>query len=354
MSRLRRSQLLVIGSAVVFGVLIAEAATRVLLFATHQDVAAFDADFRWYRSDPFLGFVLTPGMQLNHPSLKFRTNALGFRGAEINAKKAPGTVRIFCLGGSSTWGFMLNDGQTWPDALQRQLRLQYPGRRIEVVNAGVPGYCTFQSMINLQTRILDYQPDLVIVYHVWNDLKYWAEVTPSRNFAQTFLARDMSPPTFWDRLLHHSRLYILVGLVRRKVTTRFPGGEPVPLISRPDPDLSYGEQVYRRNLINIVATAKANGVRVILSNEATLVKSTSSPDEDRRIMWFLPKPKLIRAFDDADAILRDVAAAEGVRFVDVRGAVPSNLETEMDQTHPTAKGCALIGEVLAHAIRDLI
>ncbi len=249
---------------------------------------------------------------------------------------------------------MVNDGQTWPEELERRLRQRFPNRKIEVINAGVSGYCTFQSLINLQTRLLDYDPDVIIVYHVWNDVKYWAEVRPGHDFSQTSLARDMPPPTLWDRLLHSSQCYIFLGAVRRKLTSQFSGGEPMPAASGPDPDLSYGQRVYRRNLVNMVVTARANGVKVVLANEVTLIGHSSSAEEDRQVMWFLPKATLLRAMDSADTILRDVASAERARFVDLRGKIPANLETLMDHIHPTPRGCRLIGEALATELSDLI
>ena len=42
------------------------------------------------------------------------TNALGFRGPDFEPVKPPGTLRVFCMGGSSTFGFHNDDDETYP------------------------------------------------------------------------------------------------------------------------------------------------------------------------------------------------------------------------------------------------
>ena len=56
----------------------------------------------------------------------------------------PGVTRILFLGDSVTYGTGLSQGLTIPDRLEVQLNESGTGR-VEVLNAGVPGYSTFQS-----------------------------------------------------------------------------------------------------------------------------------------------------------------------------------------------------------------
>ena len=46
-----------------------------------------------------------------------------------------------------------------------------PDNTITVINAGVPGYDTAQSIGNLALRVMSLKPDIVIIYHAYNDLK---------------------------------------------------------------------------------------------------------------------------------------------------------------------------------------
>jgi hypothetical protein len=90
-------------------------------------------DLQW---SPYEHWVIRPNLR----SRFFRTNSLGFRGPETTVQKPDGRFRIVVLGGSSAWGFgSTADERTIPGRLEALLRAKYPGRDIEVVNAGQIG-----------------------------------------------------------------------------------------------------------------------------------------------------------------------------------------------------------------------
>ena len=116
--------------------------------------------------DPLLGWRNKPGWR----GPVFSINSLGFLGPEFSPAKPGGTLRIFCLGDSCTAGDLLADFEhTYPRQLRRLLRERRPQRRIEVVNAGVGGYSSFQGRLWLEREILGYQPDLLVLCFGWND-----------------------------------------------------------------------------------------------------------------------------------------------------------------------------------------
>ena len=99
-------------------------------------------------------------------------NSLGFRSEEIALEKPADTIRIACLGGSTTFCTEVSSNQaTWPHRLGELLRAQHPTLKIEVVNAGIPGCAMESSLKNLRRRVLPLDPDIVIVYHAHNDMK---------------------------------------------------------------------------------------------------------------------------------------------------------------------------------------
>lgn len=63
-----------------------------------------------------------------------------------------------------------DNDKTFPYQLERILRGDYGNNNVEVINAGVGGYDSWESLINLQFRVLDIDPDLIIVYHGTNDV----------------------------------------------------------------------------------------------------------------------------------------------------------------------------------------
>jgi hypothetical protein len=113
----------------------------------------------------YLGYVTTPGYERGAN----RHDALGYRGADVPVPKPEGELRIVCLGGSTTYTPKVEDWRLpYPALLESVLKERH--HEVRVINAGVPGWSSFESLLNLQLRVLDLEPDLVIVYHGINDI----------------------------------------------------------------------------------------------------------------------------------------------------------------------------------------
>jgi lysophospholipase L1-like esterase len=82
----------------------------------------------------------------------------------VAAKLASGQpVTIIAFGSSSTQGYGSTSPEfTYPNRLAAQLRRQYPGADITVLNHGVGGEDAPEMMKRLQTSVIDGKPDLVI------------------------------------------------------------------------------------------------------------------------------------------------------------------------------------------------
>ena len=72
-------------------------------------------------------------------------------------------VVIVAFGSSSTQGYGSSAPEfTYPNRLAAQLKRQYPGADIRVINAGVGGEDAPEMMKRLQTAVIDVHPDFVI------------------------------------------------------------------------------------------------------------------------------------------------------------------------------------------------
>ena len=112
---------------------------------------------------------LKPNFPFSIKNVDYRTNSLGFRHGEIVVPKPRGTFRIFILGGSTVQG-IFNEQWTVSHYLEEELRKTNP--EVEVINAGVVGYMSQNEIALLLTRIIDLEPDLVVVFDGRNDLYY--------------------------------------------------------------------------------------------------------------------------------------------------------------------------------------
>ena len=97
-------------------------------------------------------------------------NSEGFRSPEFTKEKPENTVRIFTLGGSTTFGSGVLDHQTYPSLLQKFFDNSNLDFKVEIINAGWPSQFSGVETILIKERLLDFAPDLFLVYDGWNEL----------------------------------------------------------------------------------------------------------------------------------------------------------------------------------------
>jgi hypothetical protein len=94
------------------------------------------------------------------------TNSAGARGVREHVQpKPPGVLRILVFGDSFTFGDEASDDETYAHALGELL----PG--VEVVNLGVHGYGHDQMLLYLREVGAGYQPDVVLLGFVADDME---------------------------------------------------------------------------------------------------------------------------------------------------------------------------------------
>jgi len=102
-------------------------------------------------------------------------NSYGFRGPEFSKNKLEDTFRIFAVGGSTTFGSGVFDNQTFSHYLQETYDKANLDFKVEVINAGIPGYYSVQEVTLIKNRILALEPDLLIVYDGWNEVRKYGD-----------------------------------------------------------------------------------------------------------------------------------------------------------------------------------
>lgn len=105
-------------------------------------------------------------------------NVHGFRDRDFPVPKPAGTSRILVLGDSFTWGVGLDVGETIPKQLEDALRAGWPGQKVEVINAALPGSNTVDQLLLLEDRALTYDPDMVVLIYNLNDIDFKPELAP--------------------------------------------------------------------------------------------------------------------------------------------------------------------------------
>ena len=306
--------------------------------------------FDRFQSHRHLGYALSP----NYKAGKNRHNALGYRGDEFTVAKPEGVKRVVCCGGSTTYGFGIDDYKlTVPSMLQ--YGLQQDGKAVEVINAGCPGWSTFETLINFESRLLDLSPDYVVFYHAINDVLA-SMVWPSealRGDQSGWLVRDrrLAETSLLERsdlariilvgngaIEPHSSMLRVIGeaapsnqtFVFRKQRKQheYPTGifseVPIERMLREN-----GTRLFRRNLESFLSVAKTHDVAVLLTTFAYSAEFPGNPN--------IGHPAVRDAIDAYNAVVREVAEDRGVDLIDLHPELRSK-EFFTDGEHFTVGG----------------
>lgn len=194
------------------------------------------------------------------------------------------TFRVFCMGGSTTYGRPYNDQTSFCGWLRVMLPVADPSRSWEVINAGGISYASHRVLM-LMRELVRYEPDLFIVYSGHN------EFLERRTYGAV---RDMSGAMQGlRRALGHSRIFAVaksvIGESDRKTSTaprQFAelSDEVETLLddtigpeaySRDDELRRRIQLEYRANLSAMVDVARSVGAQVMLVATASNLRDCS-------------------------------------------------------------------------------
>ncbi len=179
-------------------------------------------------------YRLRPGFRgvFRYPEFRteVRISGQGLREDREYGLKPEGVRRILAVGDSFTMGYSVASEQTW---VRRLASLLGPG--YEVVNAGVPGYSTWQELSYLGEEGLALQPDVVLLaFFLGNDVadnaraRLPVELRDGKLLASP-VPRGVLPVGARMWLAQHSHLYHLLWPVQRALRgVASPSPEPYP------------------------------------------------------------------------------------------------------------------------------
>ncbi len=120
--------------------------------------------------DPFVGFSrIKPLFQVHRGIAETVPARLKyFNQVSFKARKPVNTFRIFCFGGSTTYGRPFDGRTSFSRWLQDLLDALEPEAAFEVINAGGISYASYR-IVPLIKEALQYKPDLAIIYTGHNE-----------------------------------------------------------------------------------------------------------------------------------------------------------------------------------------
>ncbi|HTE04891.1 MAG TPA: GDSL-type esterase/lipase family protein [Planctomycetota bacterium] len=301
----------------------------------------FDAATLW---SPRPGAVLTPDLL---PTI----NGLGYRGPELAAARAPGSLRVALLGESVLFGFGVAADEAVTARLSRELQGAAPV--VEVFNASVIGFTIVQGLERYRALVRPLHPDVVCVAFGNHNEAAPAHGRPDTDLLAAARAELHGWSGVW--LAMRSDLRVLQGLQWLADRSRGPRGAATSGAPCESGDLdAYG-------------TVEWPGARRVPLGEfrdtlRTLADEIAA-DGGRLVLCQLPlRPAAVARYPIMaryGEVMEQVARERGAQFLDVRPALAhaalaagtGDFFLPADPWHLNAAGQALLAGELARAVR---
>lgn len=300
--------------------------------------------------------LYTPHHYLNYVTTKNfshgenQHNSLGFRGEEIEEKNG---YRIVAIGGSTTYGSGVKSYKnTYPYLLEKEL--EKTDRDIEVINAGVGGYSSWESLINLQTRVVGLKPDLIIIYHAVNDV-HSRIVNPSEYMsdnsgARKQLSKPELHPIFRSKFI---RLIMPITSFGDIYGYIFPDEKKIAGVTsdefNPKIGISPSKAIkenkpsfFENNIRSMIGIANAHNISVLLT-------SFQYYEEGAGGTAFYHE-----AVDEHNAVIKDIANELRIPYCDIKTSLEPTSDFFVDSVHLNEKGNLLKAQIIQQCIEEQI
>lgn len=254
------------------------------------------------------------------------------------AAPSPQHVRVVFVGGSTTY-----DG--YPDAVGARLAQRFGEGRVETVNLGVPASNSATSFVLMKKFLGRLRPQIVVVYHGFNDLAYYrARARAAERRARG--AAENEPAMFVERPSRG-----VLGLLFARTVDEL----PAEALDGPT-----------HNYEAMAALARELGFNLYLSTFAapsydeTDATSRRFFEADLRYLWpmLAPVDRYRKDLASYNERVRQTAPRIGAGLIDVAAAVHGGRNLFRDNCHTTVEGrdihAAAVASTLAPAIAPLL
>jgi lysophospholipase L1-like esterase len=307
----------------------------------------------FFRAHPTLLWELVPNVTRSAPTFwgdVVDADGLRMR-RDVGAKD--GRLRVACFGDSCTYGLGVPVDDAWPSVLGSDATL-------DVINAGVPGYTTYQGALMADMRCPSWNPDVVVVEYGINDPLAWMQYDRGRVVAPTDVER--APHVRIDALVKRS---VLIGWLASLTGVPRPKAVASSVLANPADGATTGGVEQRE----FAAASEA------LKNDAERLPARVPPDQYRAnlariaahapyaivLQW--PRRRLLDpATRDAMSVERlapyvEATAAAATDRVDVIDLAPLLFASHLtaDQAFlDTVHGRRALSDLVAAAVREKI
>jgi len=293
----------------------------------------------------------------------------------VSGPKPAGEYRVFLIGDSSTWGFLLPSDQTLAAYLNSAGYTLADGRKMRVYNLGYPEMSLTKDLLIL-SRAMRYDPDLIVWPVTLESFPYDKQLFPPILQHNPGPVRDLitryqlhlNPddpylirPSFWDRTILGERrdladlvrlqlyggMWAATGIDQYIPETYTPRQEDLSadltFHNLQPPHLSSSDVAFD---VLKAGVKMAGDTPVLIINEPIFI--SHGKNSDIRYNFYYPR----WAYDDFRRLLAEESSTNGWNSLDLWDAV-DNTEFTNSAVHLTPKGTAQFAHQVGQAVLQL-
>lgn len=280
-----------------------------------------------------------------------RSNSLGLKHGEIGEKEET-TFRVLFLGDSLVnWG-KTSSGELYTQSIENGLnrRFSLGGKKFEVINAGVPGYTTYQELELLKLYGLDLAPDAVILGYVFNDVyhRYLHRISDGSQsgFEPTIHLNRFDTDHLPGKLLARSYLAHGLNFIAGNAVRQASGRPTFPFETKDDFYLAWKDYGWRN------ARLLLQEMRDVLHAQGIAFKVVSFPVRDQVDDHYLQLDREYVLYPQTK--LQSICTDLDIRLFDLTPTIHAHGGTSLyrDYVHLTPPGNTIVAETLSAHIAD--
>lgn len=288
----------------------------------------------------------------------FKTNNLrhvnGYDGGrDVLIPKPEGMYRILCLGDSTTCNYVRTTNNlftSWPLKLEEELK--GINKNIEVNNCGQGGYNTNEILIKFLIDSVDTNPDMVILYHAFVNIRGYL----TDNFERDFYHFRRTMSSTYPQKLRIASYIPTLGLW----SLRFLVGEYLSYFNIKEDHIRQinrndiinrdkepeGLEIFERNIENLIHICKGRNIQLVLS---TYCYNLYDAIKDSPIHI-----KFRDTVQKENQIIRHLASKYSLPLVENQTLVSHDERHFIDEVHPTELGMEAMARNFYKTIQPII
>ncbi len=290
--------------------------------------------------------IEAPNLKLN--SLRFANGIKGDK--EIILPKPKELIRINCLGASTTGNYIKQNNENYSYPIILQNKLNKHKENIEVNNCAQGGYNSLDILIRFQTSIVDTDPDIIILYHAYNDIRSYLTNNISPDYFHSRLNfPDKSLRFILDHYLPNPKINFL-NYLRSKFLQTDLRLDLLNMVTKGkfeiSNEISEGLRIYKRNISFLLDICVSKKIDVLMSTFCFYLHDNVKHDELHK--------RYFEIVLEENKIIKELAKKYEFKCVDLENLVPKNEKYFLDTIHFSKDGMEFVADEFYKEIKKKV